>query len=220
MMQIYDLIMITVLLAAMVFGAWKGFVWQLASLASLVVSYFVALRFSSDLAPYLSGEEPLNRFMAMLLIYVGCGLIIWILFRMLSGLIDRVKLKEFDRQMGALTGLAKGGLLCIAITFFAVSLSGDNFRKSILESHSGRYIGHFIERIDSIMPQGINEVVHPILERLDAKLQHEHADSENRPGSPPATVPQSADSVTPDASGSPPTPSPAEIPPAPFTSSR
>ena len=125
-MQIYDLIMITVLLAAMVFGAWKGFVWQLASLASLVVSYFVALRFSSDLAPYLSGEEPLNRFMAMLLIYVGCGLIIWILFRMLSGLIDRVKLKEFDRQMGALTGLAKGGLLCIAITFFAVSLSGDN----------------------------------------------------------------------------------------------
>ena len=40
MMQIYDLIMITVLIAAMVFGAWKGFVWQLASLSSLVVSYF------------------------------------------------------------------------------------------------------------------------------------------------------------------------------------
>ena len=218
-MQIYDLIMITVLLAAMVFGAWKGFVWQLASLASLVVSYFVALRFSSDLAPYLSGEEPLNRFMAMLLIYVGCGLVIWILFRMLSGLIDRVKLKEFDRQMGALTGLAKGGLLCIAITFFAVSLSGDNFRKSILESHSGRYIGHFIEQIDSIMPQGINEVVHPILERLDAKLQHEHADSENRPASPPATPPQSADSASPDAADTPPSPSPAEIRSAPFTSS-
>tara|TARA_Y100001933_G_scaffold265033_2_gene334465 strand:+ start:3370 stop:4029 length:660 start_codon:yes stop_codon:yes gene_type:complete len=219
-MQIYDLIMITVLVAAMVFGAWKGFVWQLASLASLVVSYFVALRFSSDLAPYLSGEEPLNRFLAMLLIYVGCGLIIWILFRMLSGLIDRVKLKEFDRQMGALTGLAKGGLLCIAITFFAVSLSGENFRNSILESHSGRYIGHFIERIDSIMPQGINEMVHPILERLDAELQQEQVATEKRPSGAPDSSPQAADTATPETTASPSVPSPAEIPSAPRTSSR
>ena len=212
--------MITVLVAAMVFGAWKGFVWQLASLASLVVSYFVALRFSSDLAPYLSGEEPLNRFLAMLLIYVGCGLIIWILFRMLSGLIDRVKLKEFDRQMGALTGLAKGGLLCIAITFFAVSLSGENFRNSILESHSGRYIGHFIERIDSIMPQGINEMVHPILERLDAELQQEQVATEKRPSGAPDSSPQAADTATPETTASPSVPSPAEIPSAPRTSSR
>ena len=219
-MQIYDLIMITVLVAAMVFGAWKGFVWQLASLASLVVSYFVALRFSSDLAPYLSGEEPLNRFLAMLLIYVGCGLIIWILFRMLSGLIDRVKLKEFDRHMGALTGLAKGGLLCIAITFFAVSLSGENFRNSILESHSGRYIGHFIERIDSIMPQGINEMVHPILERLDAELQQEQVATEKRPSGAPDSSPQAADTATPETTASPSVPSPAEIPSAPRTSSR
>ena len=219
-MQIYDLIMITVLVAAMVFGAWKGFVWQLASLASLVVSYFVALRFSSDLAPYLSGEEPLNRFLAMLLIYVGCGLIIWILFRMLSGLIDRVKLKEFDRQMGALTGLAKGGLLCIAITFFAVSLSGENYRNSILESHSGRYIGHFIERIDSIMPQGINEMVHPILERLDAELQQEQVATEKRPSGAPDSSPQAADTATPETTASPSVPSPAEIPSAPRTSSR
>ena len=227
MMQIYDLIMITVLIAAMVFGAWKGFVWQLASLASLVVSYFVALRFSNDLAPYLSGQEPLNRFLAMLLIYVGCGLVIWILFRMLSGLIDRVKLKEFDRQMGAVTGLAKGGLLCVAITFFAVSLSGDSFRQSILESRSGCYIGHFIERLDSIMPKGMHEVVHPILERLDTELHHEHAGSEPPSGSPQSTLPQStlpqstlpqsAERATPDAQAKPAAaPAPAEIPPAPF----
>jgi len=179
-MQIYDLMMLAVIVAAMIFGAWKGFVWQLASLCSLVVSYFVALRFSSDLAPHLSGQAPLNRFLAMLLIYVGCGLVIWVLFRLLSGLIDRVKLKEFDRQMGALTGLAKGTLLCVAITFFAVSLSGANYRQSILESYSGRAIGHFIERIDSIMPQGMHELVHPLLEQIEAKL-HPHPAQTVRP---------------------------------------
>ena len=48
---------------------------------------------------------------------------IWLVFRLVSGLIDRVRLKEFDRQMGALFGAAKGVLLCVAITFFAVTLS-------------------------------------------------------------------------------------------------
>ncbi len=60
-MQIYDFVMIGVLVAALVFGAWKGFAWQVASLASLTLSYFVALRFSADLAPHISDREPLNR---------------------------------------------------------------------------------------------------------------------------------------------------------------
>ena len=36
--------------------------WQIASLASLVVSYFAALRFSAQLAPYFGEQAPLNRF--------------------------------------------------------------------------------------------------------------------------------------------------------------
>ncbi len=44
----------------------------------------------------------------MLVLYILTSLAIWLLFRMVSGIIDRVKLKEFDRQMGALFGLAKG----------------------------------------------------------------------------------------------------------------
>ena len=60
---------------------------------------------------------PLNRFIAMFIIYLVCALVIWGIFRLVSGFIDRLKLKEFDRQMGAVVGLIKGGLLCIAITF-------------------------------------------------------------------------------------------------------
>ena len=205
-MQIYDLVMIAVLLAAMAFGAWKGFVWQLASLASLVVSYFVALRFSSNLAPYLSVPAPLNRFLAMFLIYVVCGMTIWIFFRMLSGVIDRVKLKEFDRQMGALTGIAKGALLCVAITFFVLSLTGAPYREAILTSRSGYYIGYFIDRIDGIMPQGMHDVLHPYLDKLDAELEHDHVDSGAHENDPPRA--ESTDSPEPRIT-------PAEIPPAP-----
>ena len=175
-MQTYDFIMLGVLLAALVFGAWKGFAWQVASLASLVLSYFVALRFSGDLAPYVSDREPLNRFLAMLIIYAVSSCVIWLLFRLIAGIIDRVKLKEFDRQMGALLGLAKGGLLCIAITFFAVTLVDDPYRGSILASRSGYYIGYMIDRAHLVMPDEIHDVLHPYLNKLDEELEHDHVD--------------------------------------------
>ena len=61
-MQTYDALMILVLVAATVFGFWKGMAWQLASLASLIASYFISLKFSSQLAPYFGQQAPLNRF--------------------------------------------------------------------------------------------------------------------------------------------------------------
>ncbi|MEX2558846.1 MAG: CvpA family protein [Pirellulales bacterium] len=168
-MQGYDIAMLTVLVGATLFGAFKGMAWQLASLSSLVVSYLVALKFSGTLAPYLSEREPWNRFAAMLLLYLGTSLLIWMAFRLVSGVIDRVKLKEFDRQIGGLFGAAKGVLLCVAITFFAVTLSASG-RQMVLESRSGYYIAVLIDRADPIMPREIHEVLGPYLEELEEQL--------------------------------------------------
>ena len=102
--QPYDILMLAVLIGAILFGAWKGLAWQLASLASLILSGFVAVHFSTPLAPYFSAQEPWNRFIAMFVLYMLTSLAIWIAFRFIKGIIERVKLKEFDRQMGALVG--------------------------------------------------------------------------------------------------------------------
>ena len=129
-MQTYDFLMLFVLLGTTLFGFVKGLAWQVAYLASLVVSYFVALRFSTQLAPMFGESEPFNRYVAMLAIYVGTSFAIWMIFRVVAGTIDRVKLKEFDRQMGALIGFARGVLWCIAITFFAATLL-ESYRPAI-----------------------------------------------------------------------------------------
>src|SRR5687767_3922336 len=84
-MQSYDLLMLAVLGAATLFGFWKGLAWQVASLASLVVSYFVALRFADRLAPMVSQEAPFNKFVAMLIIYAASSLAIWMIFRLVAG---------------------------------------------------------------------------------------------------------------------------------------
>jgi membrane protein required for colicin V production len=169
-MQTYDLLMLLVLLATTVFGFWKGMAWQIASLASLAVSYFAALRFSEQLAPVFGEHAPLNRFVAMLVIYIATSFIIWTMFRLVSGAIDKVRLESFDRQLGAMFGFAKGVLLCVAITFFAVTLLPQPQGEAIVASQSGRYIVALLDKSHSVFPPEVHQVVDPYLERIEQRL--------------------------------------------------
>jgi membrane protein required for colicin V production len=169
-MQTYDLVMLAVLGAATIFGFWKGLAWQIASIASIVVSYFVALKFADRIAPALSQHAPWNKFLAMLVIYAGASFAIWMVYRAVGAAIDRVKLNEFDRQMGALVGFGKGVLFCIAITFFAVTLLGQTQRDKIIASRSGRYIVQFLDKADAVAPPEIKQVIGPYIDEINQRL--------------------------------------------------
>jgi membrane protein required for colicin V production len=168
-MQTYDLIMLAVLFGATLWGFLKGMARQVASLASLVASYFAALRLSPLVAPYIGQPEPLNRFIAMLLLYLLTSLTIWLVCRTVLQFIERAQLKEFDRQVGGLFGAAKGVLLCVTITFFAVTLSAKG-RETVLASRSGYYIARLLAQADVITPKEIDAVLKPYLRELEAKL--------------------------------------------------
>ena len=170
-MQAYDLIMLIVLAMATIFGAIKGFAWQVASLASVIVSYIVAYRYRMDVAEMIQAQPPWNQFLAMLILYVGTSFVIWVAFRLFSGMIDRVRLKEFDRHLGAAFGLAKGMIYCLLITMFAMSLLGKTQQAAICQSRSGYYIAVALDRGVGILPKEIHDVVGPYLARLDDKLK-------------------------------------------------
>jgi len=168
-MQFYDIVMLTVLAGTVLFGFWKGMAWQLAALASIVLSAVVAINFSPQLAPVFSDQTPWNRIIAMLVLYLATALAIWLLFRVVAGWIDRVKLKEFDHQIGALFGLAKGVLWCVIITFFAVTLRED-LRQKILPTYSGRYIAVLIRNAAPVLPKEVTDVLGEYIKKLDEKL--------------------------------------------------
>jgi membrane protein required for colicin V production len=168
-LQAYDILMLIVLVGTVIFGFWKGMAWQLASLASVVVSALVAVHFGGTIAPWFSAQEPWNRYIAMLVLYLATSLGIWLLFRIVAGALDRVRLKEFDRQLGALFGLAKGVLLCVVITFFAVTLS-EAVRQKVLVSHSGRYIAILIKNATPVLPEDVRKPLGQYIDELDRKL--------------------------------------------------
>jgi membrane protein required for colicin V production len=176
-MQYYDIIMLVVLFGTALFGFWKGMAWQIASLASVVLSAVVAIHVSPRVAPFFGETAPRNRFWAMLVLYVVTALAVWLIFRVVAGWIDRVKLKEFDHQLGALFGLAKGALWCIIITFALVTLS-ESARQAILPTYSGRYIAVAINRAKPVLPDEVTDYVGKYIKELDQKLD---------PNTPPDT---------------------------------
>lgn len=170
-MQAYDIIMLIVLGVTTLIGFRKGLAWQIASVAAIVVSYVVAVQFRDVVADKIAADPPWNTFLAMLILYVATSFLIWAVFQLVRGFIDRAKLNEFDQQLGAIFGLAKGVLLCVIITLFAVTLLGDRSRQQIIQSRSGLYIARLLDKADHVMPEELHDLLHPYLHRLDERLE-------------------------------------------------
>jgi membrane protein required for colicin V production len=183
-MQAYDLIMLIVLGMSTIFGAIKGLAWQVASLASIVVSYFVAYRYRFQVAEMIEAKPPWNMFLAMLLLFVGTSFVIWVAFRLMSGFIDRIRLKDFDRHLGAVFGFGKGLIFCLLITMFAMTLLGPAQQAAICQSRSGFAITAALDKGLGVLPSEIHEVVGPYLARLDDQLRQHRVEQEGDDPSP------------------------------------
>jgi membrane protein required for colicin V production len=169
-MQGYDFVMIGVLIGAIAWGAWKGFAWQVASTASMVLSYFVALNFRIPLSQVIKTDPPWNVFVSMLILFLGTSLVVWLCFNFVSQAIEKMKLKEFDRQVGAILGGVKGVILCVLITLFAMSLLDQQRRQAIVNSRSGMYIAQLLAKADAIMPREIRQVLAPYVDGLEQNI--------------------------------------------------
>ncbi len=172
-------------------GAIKGLAWQIASLASIFVSYFAAYNFRDKVAGLIQAQEPWNGFLAMLLVYAGSSFAIWVVFRLMSGVIDSFRMRDFDRHMGALLGLGKGVLMCLLITMFAVTLLGPRQQQAIVDSRSGSYISQLLAATNGfVWPKEIEQIVRPYLNQIEQRL-----DQRNPVGGQIATgVPSSSSS--------------------------
>ena len=176
----YDLVMLGILAAAAVLGYFKGLVWQIAWIAGIAASSYVALRFGGPLSPFFGQQAPWNKLIAMLALYVATSFAVWLVFRVVSGAINAIHLSAFDHQLGLLLGLAKGALLCVVITFFAVTLA-PGYRDQIVASRSGKIVAELIVRADQYLPKDIVETVDPFVKQFEDQLR--------RPaGAPPAAA--------------------------------
>lgn len=169
-MGAYDTVVVAIVLVATFWGWRKGLATQVASIVSMAASFFVAVRFREPLAAKIDAEEPWNRFAAMLILFLGTSLVIWTFFRQIRVSIERMKLGDFDRQLGALFGAAKGVVIAGLVTMFSFTLLDEPQRRLIIDSKSGVWIAKFMDQATAIMPEEFRRFVRPYLENLDRGL--------------------------------------------------
>ena len=169
-MQIYDILMLAILAFATWRGYRKGLVWQIASIASIGISFYVAYRFRDQVAVHIALDDPWRTLVAMLVLYVASSLVIRFIFQNVKGAIERAKLKDFDQQLGAIFGLVKGAALCVVITLFAVSLLQPSMTQHIVNSRSGGYIARLLDRSHTFIPHELHQVLAPYLKKAEDRL--------------------------------------------------
>lgn len=167
-MTLYDAVMLLIVIVALVQGAWRGMVWQLAPIASLILGYIVAYPMSITSAQYF-GKPPLNRLWAMLAIYAVVSMAVYLFIRSLRESLEKMKLVEFDRHLGALLGGVKGVLFTVALTIGLITIS-DDARDIILKSESSTIAARLMNTISPILPEQLNTLVHPYVKNLNDQL--------------------------------------------------
>ena len=168
-MSIYDIVILIIFFGSIWFGFRKGLAWQVASLLSIGLSYFVAVNFRNPVAALISAQEPWNQFAAMLILFLGTSLIVWTVFASFSRNIKKMNLGGFDRQAGAILGAVKGGILAMLATVFAVSLF-QSTSNMVHNSKTGYYVVSGIRQFARFTPSELAPYLEPHIQEFDQAI--------------------------------------------------
>jgi len=159
-MTYYDAAMAIVVVLGMARGAWRGFTWQAASIASLIVGYTVAHSGSAQLAAHLPGEPEVQRVLAMALLYIAVSGGIFAIAWMIRGTLRKLKFEAYDRHLGLLLGGIEGLGVGMLLTMFVVSVAPET-RQPIFSSPTGHVVGTVMNKLGPVLPDEVRKVLMP-----------------------------------------------------------
>jgi membrane protein required for colicin V production len=177
--MIYDGLILLILVLAAWRGAARGLAWQVAWIGGIVLCFLFATPLSLFVTPHIRLDPPLNRWVAMLVIYMAFSFGCFAIARTLRGWLEEARFQEFDKHLGAILGLAKGVAIAFVLTFFLLGLS-ETARAYILKTNSGYAAAAIFRKLHPIMPREIEHV----LERYDhfgIPVSHDEPPEHNRP---------------------------------------
>lgn len=114
--------LLAVLVISVLFGAWRGMIYEVLSLLSWAVAFVLASLFAADMGASL----PLGKTSEAVRDVAGFGSVFVLtlvasalLIAVLRRLVNTVGLRPVDRALGAIFGLARGGVLLMFLVVLA-----------------------------------------------------------------------------------------------------
>jgi uncharacterized membrane protein required for colicin V production len=157
-MSPFDFAMVGIVIAGMIWGAFRGITWQLASMCSLVLGYAVSFPMSKQVAPHFPGDPIVARALALLTIYVGVSGCIFLVAWSIRAVLRRWQFEAYDRHLGMVLGGLEGAALGIVATVFVISLA-PNTRQPILGSTAGKVVGGILDAVQPALPGEVRSML-------------------------------------------------------------
>jgi membrane protein required for colicin V production len=184
-MTAYDAVMAGLLVAGMVWGAWRGIVWQVASISSLLVGYAVAHQLSPQLAPHFPGEPVVARGEAMLAIYAAVSGAIFLGAWLVRSTLRKLRFEAFDRHLGMIMGGIEGALLGLVGTLFVVTFD-QPLRAPIFASPTGQIVSRVLDSVGPALPDEAREALAPFLNGSEGRGTVAASTESSTPAADPA----------------------------------
>lgn len=112
-----DWVFVGVLLLSILVGAWRGFIYEVLSLANWALAFFLAQHYAPALEPHLpmAGASELVRYAgAFVLLFVLAVFAGSVLIWLVSKLFQVAALRPADRALGAVFGAMRGVVVLLA----------------------------------------------------------------------------------------------------------
>jgi membrane protein required for colicin V production len=110
-MNVIDIVLIVILIAAAINGFTKGFFVELSSIAALILGIWAAIEFSGLvqewLSVYFKWSPEAMRLVAIILIFVFVVIIVHLIATMTEKFVKAIALSIFSRLAGAILGALK-----------------------------------------------------------------------------------------------------------------
>lgn len=153
-MAALDWLCIVVLVCSLVIGAWRGLVFELLSLTSWVVAFFLAQWFAADAAallPMKDTDPMIQHAVGFVLVFVvaifACSFVAWLMKK----LIDAIGLRPADRALGGLFGLLRGVLVLLVLAA-VVSMTTMHEAEWWKTAHSAPILEAALQAIKPLLP--------------------------------------------------------------------
>ena len=116
-MATLDWVFLTVLVASLALGAWRGLVYEVLSVLGWVAAFVLAQWLAPDAAAWLpmgGSGEAIRYAVGFVLVFIAAAFAAGLLAWLVKKLVEAVGLRPVDRTLGAAFGLVRGGVLLLA----------------------------------------------------------------------------------------------------------
>jgi membrane protein required for colicin V production len=119
--EIVDVVFAILIIVAAIRGAFRGFVAEAGSAASLILGIVVAVLFyrpAARLIAHRFGSSMWNPLIAFLVLFLIAYVVVKLVERLLAAIFERLNLERLDSALGFFLGIGEGLLLVAVILFF------------------------------------------------------------------------------------------------------